>query len=193
MLLALLEQVLRWTVALVLLTAAAGKLAAADSRSELARTAASLAVRWLRAGPSARVGRAAAAGLPAVEAAAAALLVIPACQLWGFAAAAGLMAVFTAGVTLLLRSGVAAQCRCFGASRSLTALTAWRNAALAAASAAGGELTAIRADDDSAAFAVAGLCAAVLVVLAGRHWRDIAALAVLLRTANPPARTGARQ
>ncbi|HZO62763.1 MAG TPA: TlpA disulfide reductase family protein [Gaiellaceae bacterium] len=171
---------LRLLLAAVLAAAAAAKLA---DRSRLRETVVSFGLPRTLA-PAAPL-------LPAVELAAAALL-LPASTAWlGGLAALGLLVVFTAAVAGQLARGRRPECNCFGAvhAKPIGPATLARNGALlgcaaavvaAGHSGAGPSATAWLADPLLAAIGALGLLAAgqaaLLVVLLRRHGHVLARL-----------------
>ncbi|WP_432989684.1 MauE/DoxX family redox-associated membrane protein [Dactylosporangium sp. CA-233914] len=119
-------------VGLVFAAAVAGKVRGRATGGSLA---ASLAATGL---VPRRLARPAAVVLIAAEAAVAAGMAPPATRPWALAAAVAVAGALAAGVGLVLRRGVVAQCQCFGATRErLGPLHLARNVMLLAAAAAG--------------------------------------------------------
>lgn len=112
-----------WALVIVLAVAAWSKAVDRSARTDLAAT--------VRGGLRLPAARAVAYTLPAVEAATALLLAIPATRVWGAAAAVVVFAGLATGASVLAHRDAGYRCSCFGASATpITWRTAGRGAAL---------------------------------------------------------------
>jgi hypothetical protein len=166
------EIALRIVLAVVFAAAFVSKL---RSRAAYAEFADSLGdIGWLRG----RWRTAAAAAVPAAEAAVVVLLALPWTVLAGLAAALLLLAVFTAVTGREAARGHRVRCRCFGAGTArIGPAQIIRNLLLAAGAAAGLAIEPGSHGTAGAAGLVVGIGVALLAALALVRWDDLAYLA----------------
>jgi hypothetical protein len=154
------------TVDLAARVALAGILAAAAWAKARSLSSFRAAVEGYRLLPQALVGPAAAA-LPVLEVAAAALLLAPGLRLAGYAAAASLLLIYSGAIAWnLLRGRREIDCGCFGAAAQVPLGPAllWRNAGLLLLAALGVLPLAARPLGAADAPAVAGAAATLLLL-----------------------------
>ena len=163
-----LDVLARVLLAVVFLSAVAGKVRSRQGFAEFRDSVAAIAPRWLPVGPVACC-------VVVGEAATVVLLAAPAARLAGYAFAAVLLAVFCAGIARVVHSRQTVRCQCFGAGGdALGRKHLVRNSLLIAVAAAG----ALDTSTVPAPVALTAMVAGALLGLLTTRWEDVAFLLV---------------
>jgi hypothetical protein len=163
-----LDPLARVLLAVVFLSAVAGKLRSPRGFAEFRDSVAAIAPRWLPVRPVA-------GGVVVGEAATVVLLAAPATRLAGYTLAAVLLAAFCVGIARVVHSRQTVRCQCFGAGGdALGRKHLVRNSLLIAVAAAGALDTATV----TAPVALTAATAGALLGLLTTRWEDVTYLLV---------------